>query len=121
LRVRSIIGRFLEHSRVFYFLAGDRERLYLSSADWMGRNMFGRIELAWPVDDPQLRQRIIDECLTAYLLDERDAWIEQTDGTYVRAASRPKRHRGRLRSAQQALMERYRASERRPPGRAKWI
>ncbi|HEX6720406.1 MAG TPA: polyphosphate kinase 1, partial [Burkholderiaceae bacterium] len=69
VRVRSIVGRFLEHSRVFYFRAGDEEKMYLSSADWMGRNMFRRIELAWPVEDPALRQRVIDETLTACLHD----------------------------------------------------
>ncbi len=68
IRVRSIIGRFLEHSRVFYFRCGEDEELYLSSADWMNRNMLRRVEMAWPVTDPQLRQRIIDECLVAYLL-----------------------------------------------------
>ena len=74
IRVRSVIGRFLEHSRVFYFRQGEDESLYLSSADWMNRNMLRRIELAWPVTDPGLRQRLIDECLVAYLHDGRDAW-----------------------------------------------
>jgi polyphosphate kinase len=102
--VRSIIGRFLEHSRVFYFRVGDEETLYLSSADWMGRNMFRRIELAWPVDDPALRQRLIDETLTAYLHDGRDAWQMMPDGHYERVS----RLRGKPgRSAQQALSERY--------------
>ena len=73
IRVRSIIGRFLEHSRVFYFRIADKDRLYLSSADWMNRNMLRRIELAWPVLDKELRQRIIDECLVAYLGDSSDA------------------------------------------------
>src|SRR5574343_1543357 len=82
IRVRSVIGRFLEHSRVFYFRAGEEEALYLSSADWMNRNMMRRIEVAWPVQSPVLRQRIIDECLTAYMLDERDAWDMQSDGHY---------------------------------------
>src|SRR5690606_3493133 len=68
IRVRSIIGRFLEHSRVFYFAWGDsQEHVYLSSADWMRRNMTRRVELAWPVQEPKLRQRVIDECLVAYL------------------------------------------------------
>jgi polyphosphate kinase len=104
IRVRSIIGRFLEHSRLFYFRAGHEEQLYLSSADWMNRNMLRRIELAWPVNDPQLRQRLIDECLVAYLHDGRDAWDLQPDGHYKRAkgAEDPRAH-----SAQQALMERY--------------
>ena len=104
VRVRSIVGRFLEHSRVFYFRVGDEETLYLSSADWMGRNMFRRIELAWPVDDPAMRQRLIDETLTAYLHDERDAWQMMPGGHYERVA----RLRGKPgRSAQRALSERY--------------
>ena len=86
IRVRSIIGRFLEHSRVFYFCSGEDEELYLSSADWMNRNMMRRIELAWPVTDPVLRQRIIDECLVAYLHDTKDAWVLQPDGNYQRVA-----------------------------------
>jgi polyphosphate kinase len=112
IRVRSIIGRFLEHSRVFYFRAGDQESLYLSSADWMNRNMFGRIELAWPVTDPVLRQRIIDECLVAYLHDTQDAWDLLPDGTYKRCASLP---RSRLQSAQVALMARYSSEPKRLP------
>jgi polyphosphate kinase len=104
VRVRSIVGRFLEHSRVFYFRAGDDEKLYLSSADWMGRNMFRRIELAWSVDDAALRQRLIDETITAYLHDDRDAWEMMPDGHYERVA-RLRRKPGR--SAQRALSERY--------------
>ncbi|NCV32405.1 MAG: hypothetical protein EBW05_05655, partial [Betaproteobacteria bacterium] len=84
IRVRSIIGRFLEHSRVFYFRSGDKEDLYLSSADWMNRNMMRRIEIAWPIWDPILRQRIIDECLVAYLYDTSDAWLLESDGHYHR-------------------------------------
>jgi polyphosphate kinase len=104
IRVRSIIGRFLEHSRVFYFRSGKTETLYLSSADWMNRNMFGRIELAWPVTDPVLRQRIIDECLVAYMHDTSNAWDLQADGTYQRV--QPPAH-GRKEGAQAALMVRY--------------
>lgn len=84
IRIRSVVGRFLEHSRVFYFQAGEEETVYLSSADWMNRNMNRRVEVAWPVTEPSLRQRIIDECLIAYLLDDRDAWILQEDGSYQR-------------------------------------
>jgi polyphosphate kinase len=76
IRVRSIVGRFLEHTRVLYFRWGESERdeaLYLSSTDWMSRNMRRRIEIAWPVRDPGLRQRVIDECLVPYLHDSRDA------------------------------------------------
>jgi len=103
IRVRSLIGRFLEHARVFYFREGDREELYLSSADWMNRNMLRRVELAWPVLDPVLCQRIIDECLVAGLHDELGSWVLRADGGYerVQARARPPR------SAQQALMDRY--------------
>lgn len=102
IRVRSVIGRFLEHTRVFYFRGGAKEELYLSSADWMNRNMLRRVELAWPVTDAKLRQRIIDECLVAYLHDDRDAWTLQPDGRYQRAP-RPLDGRG----AQMALTLRY--------------
>jgi polyphosphate kinase len=106
IRVRSVIGRFLEHSRVFYFRSGEEETLYLSSADWMNRNMFGRIELAWPVTDPVLRQRIIDECLVAYMHDTQDAWELQANGSYKRLTALA---RGRKAGAQAALMARYSA------------
>ena len=105
IRVRSVIGRFLEHSRVFYFCADEDESLYLSSADWMSRNMTRRIELAWPVTDPLLRQRIIDECLIAYLHDGRDAWDLAADGQYHRVGMAEPGP-----GAQQALMQRYDAS-----------
>jgi polyphosphate kinase len=92
IRVRSIIGRFLEHSRVFYFRSGDAESLYLSSADWMSRNMMRRVELAWPVEDAVLRQRVINECLVAYLSDNVDAWTMNADGDYTRVQpAKPKR------------------------------
>jgi polyphosphate kinase len=85
IRVRSVVGRFLEHTRVLYFRWGPRdadEALYLSSADWMSRNMQRRIEIAWPLRDPALRQRVIDECLVPYLHDQRDAWELGPDGNY---------------------------------------
>jgi len=108
VRVRSVIGRLLEHSRVFYFRLGDEEELWLSSADWMNRNMLRRVELAWPVTDPQIRQRIIDECLLAYLHDTRDAWLLQADGQYRPASQTlPPRARAVLQSAQSSLMARY--------------
>jgi polyphosphate kinase len=103
IRVRSIIGRLLEHSRVFYFAWGEeQEHVYLSSADWMRRNMTRRVELAWPVQEPKLRQRVIDECLVAYLHDDRDAWTQQPDGSYVPAAHPHDGH-----GAQNALMQLY--------------
>jgi polyphosphate kinase len=104
IRVRSVIGRFLEHSRIFYFRWGrseDDEALYLSSADWMLRNMLRRIEIAWPIRDPAIRQRVIDECLVPYLHDTSDAWELRADGTYKRVAKDGI-------SAQQALMDRFR-------------
>jgi polyphosphate kinase len=104
IRVRSVVGRMLEHTRVIYFRWGDAEHeeaLYLSSADWMNRNMTRRIEAAWPVRDPQLRQRVIDECVVPYLLDARDAWRQLPDGRYERV------HAARGHSAQRALMARY--------------
>jgi polyphosphate kinase len=104
IRVRSVVGRFLEHTRVFYFRWGkgdDDEALYLSSADWMGRNMLRRVEVAWPVRDAALRQRVIDECLVPHLHDVRDAWALQSDGTW-----RPSSEPGGA-SAQQALMDLY--------------
>ncbi len=102
IRVRSVIGRFLEHTRVFYFRSGDQEDMYLSSADWMNRNMLRRVEVAWPVTDARLRQRIIDECLVAYLHDDRDAWTLAGDGCYTRAPRALDGH-----GAQAALMARY--------------
>ncbi len=101
IQVRSVVGRFLEHTRVMYFSWGpgpDDEVLYLSSADWMSRNMFGRIELAWPVRDRAQRQRVIDECLVPYLHDQRDAWTMDSQGGYQRSATEGA-------SAQQALMQ----------------
>jgi polyphosphate kinase len=103
IRVRAVVGRFLEHSRVIYFRWGpsaEDEALFLSSADWMSRNMFRRIEVAWPVRDPVMRQRVIDECLVPYLHDSRDAWALQSSGRYVRVGSDGV-------SAQQSLTQRY--------------
>jgi polyphosphate kinase len=111
IRVRSIIGRFLEHSRVFYFRVDEEEQLYLSSADWMNRNMLRRVELAWPVNDPALRRRLVDECLVAYLHDDRDAWDLQADGTYKRAKGASGAGRARSRGAQNALMVRHAAGK----------
>lgn len=111
IRVRSVVGRFLEHSRVMYFRWGhgdNDEVLYLSSADWMSRNMLRRIEVAWPVRDAKLRQRVIDECLVPYLHDRRDAWQLDTDGNFSRIG-----HNGV--SAQQALLQRFRTPGDAPP------
>jgi polyphosphate kinase len=106
IRVRSIIGRFLEHSRVFFFEAADVQDIYLSSADWMTRNMTRRVELAWPVLELSLRQRIVDECLLPYLHDTRNAWTLESDGQYHRVDK--KGHKPQ--SAQALLMQKYASS-----------
>jgi polyphosphate kinase len=103
IRVRSIIGRFLEHSRVFFFQVGDVQDIYLSSADWMTRNMTRRVELAWPVTSLELRQRIVDECLLAYLHDTRNAWTLEQDGKYHRVEKKGQKPQ----SAQALLMQKY--------------
>jgi polyphosphate kinase len=112
VRIRSVVGRFLEHSRVYYFRAGEHEELWLSSADWMNRNMLRRVELAWPIADPALRERIMEECLRLYLSDTRDAWLLRPDGCYEKAAATHAAGRSGRRkpvglSAQSTLMARY--------------
>ncbi len=84
IRVRSIVGRFLEHSRVFFFQNDDDKEVYLSSADWMGRNFFDRIEVCFPIEDKRLRERVIKEGLEIYLSDNTRAWALHSDGTYHR-------------------------------------
>jgi polyphosphate kinase len=107
IRVRSVIGRFLEHSRIFYFLNDGEEDLYLSSADWMGRNFFGRIELCFPILDRKVKQRVIQEGLKPYLADNSQAWEMDADGNYQR-----RRSRGRIpRSAQEQLLALLAASQ----------
>jgi polyphosphate kinase len=103
IRVRSIIGRFLEHSRVFFFETDTVQDIYLSSADWMSRNMTRRVELAWPVLELSLRQRLIDECLLAYLHDTRNAWTLDADGKYRRVEKQGRKPQ----SAQALLMQKY--------------
>lgn len=93
IRVRSIIGRFLEHHRIFYFLAGGKETVHLSSADWMERNFFKRIELSFPILDPKLKKRVITEGLKFYLADNQQGWDMNSQGVYQRRrASRSKPH-----------------------------
>ena len=103
IRVRSIVGRFLEHSRVWWFDNNGADDVYLASADWMGRNLFRRIEVAFPVLDPALKGRVIDEGLKPYLGDSRDAWELDADASYARAKPRP---RAQPSSAQVELLER---------------
>jgi polyphosphate kinase len=84
IRVRSIVGRFLEHSRIFYFKNGGDEQVYLSSADWMDRNFFRRIESCFPVTHPKLRKRVVNEGLKPYLRDNVQAWEMDAQGNYKR-------------------------------------
>ncbi|HTC78218.1 MAG TPA: polyphosphate kinase 1, partial [Terriglobales bacterium] len=85
IRVRSIVGRFLEHSRIFYFANAGQEEVYLGSADWMPRNLYERVEVVYPVEDALLRERVKNEILEAYLADNLKARLLQRDGTYIRA------------------------------------
>ncbi len=86
IRVRSIVGRFLEHSRIFHFANGGNDEIYLGSADWMPRNLFERCEVVFPVRDPAALARIHDEILPAYLADTVKARLQQADGNYLRAS-----------------------------------
>jgi polyphosphate kinase len=86
IRVRSIVGRFLEHSRIFHFANGGSDEIYLGSADWMPRNLFERCEVVFPVRDPAALARIHGEILPAYLADTVKARLQQPDGTYLRAS-----------------------------------
>jgi len=86
IRVRSIVGRFLEHSRIFHFANGGEDEIYLGSADWMPRNLFERCEVVFPVRDPAAKARIHEEILPAYLADTVKARLQQADGSYLRAS-----------------------------------
>jgi polyphosphate kinase len=86
ISVRSIVGRFLEHSRIFHFANGGNDEIYLGSADWMPRNLFERCEVVFPVRDPAALARIHDEILPAYLADTVKARRQQADGSYIRAS-----------------------------------
>jgi polyphosphate kinase len=86
IRVRSIVGRFLEHSRIFHFANGGNDEIYLGSADWMPRNLFERCEVVFPVRDPAALARIRDEILPAYLADTVKARLQQPDGNYLHAS-----------------------------------
>ena len=100
IRVRSVIGRFLEHERIFAFHAQGRELVWCSSADWMQRNFFARIEACFPLEDRALAARVREECLELYLRDDQQAWHLASDGSYTRAE-------GEGRSAQQTLLARH--------------
>ena len=94
ITVRSIVGRFLEHARIFHFENGGKPETYLGSADWMSRNLIRRVEIVFPVEDPALRERIANQILGAQLADNTKAWQLESDGSYTRIAraeGQPKR------------------------------
>jgi polyphosphate kinase len=99
IHVRSVMGRFLEHARVYYFENGGQQKLYLSSADWMPRNFFSRVEVAFPIEDLRMQRRVIAESFDEYLADNCQAWVMQSDGRYKRLRAATRR-----RSAQENLL-----------------
>jgi polyphosphate kinase len=101
IRVRSVIGRFLEHTRIFYFRNNLKHDVYLASADWMDRNFFRRIEVCFPVLDKKLKKRVIEEGLRIYLQDNCQAWDMEADGHYRRKTPR----RAKPKSAQTTLLQ----------------
>jgi polyphosphate kinase len=103
IEVRSIVGRFLEHSRVFYFYNGGRSKLYCSSADWMDRNFFRRVETAWPIEDRAIKKCVLSE-LELYIKDNQNAWILQPDGEYIRKKTSKK---DKKITAQLELLKKY--------------
>jgi polyphosphate kinase len=103
IRVRSIVGRFLEHTRVFYFLNGGNAQVYASSADWMERNMFRRVEVCFPLENTALRDRVIED-LEWYLKDNTHAWLLASDGSYQ--LTKPAQGEAPF-SAQDALLESF--------------
>lgn len=112
IRVRSIVGRYLEHSRIFHFANGGEDEVYCGSADWMPRNLVERCEVVFPVTQPDLKKRLIDEILKAYLSDNVKARLLQPDGEYIRA---PKD--GNPFNAQEYLMSLAEGSEEKNPAR----
>jgi polyphosphate kinase len=104
VRVRSVVGRFLEHSRVFWFANGGDPEIFCSSADWMDRNFFRRVEIAFPIRRPKYRERILRD-LESYLRDDTQAWLLDSRGRYARAAHGD----GPPRCAQLELLEAYTA------------
>ena len=119
IRVRSIVGRFLEHSRIFYFETTKKDgaqgkfiaskKMWLSSADWMSRNMLRRIEIAWPILQADMQQRIMQECLMPYLADTNDAWVQIPQGQYQQVSLQNSafKHGATVHSAQKQLIKRY--------------
>jgi polyphosphate kinase len=103
IRVRSVVGRFLEHSRIFYFENGNKPEVYLGSADWMPRNLYERVEVLFPLKDPHLCERVCTEILSAYLADTRKARLLNSDGRYSRPRQAGRKGKGVF-SVQDTLM-----------------
>lgn len=103
IQVRSIIGRFLEHTRIYYFYADGKQNVYCASADWMQRNLFHRVEACFPIEEKRPRDQVIKHGLLTYLSDNTNAWILQSDGSYRKA----KAGNAKPRSAQQVLLDHY--------------
>ncbi|PHQ03119.1 polyphosphate kinase 1 [Acinetobacter baumannii] len=101
IRVRSIVGRYLEHTRVYYFYNDGDTKVYCASADWMERNLFSRIETCFPIENKKLKKQVIEDGLNNYLKDNRQAWELQADGTWVQCHPKPEEE---LYIAQQHLM-----------------
>jgi polyphosphate kinase len=101
IRVRSVIGRFLEHSRIYHFKADGDDEVWLASADWMGRNLFRRVEVAFPVRDRRLKARVLSEGIAVHLRDNSTAWTMDADGGYTRRKPRGER----VVASQKALLE----------------
>jgi polyphosphate kinase len=93
IRVRSIIGRFLEHSRIYYFENGGEALVYAGSADWMPRNFYSRVEVVFPIEDAALKERVVSEILGRMLEDDTKAWELRTDAMYRRCGT-PIKHSG---------------------------
>jgi polyphosphate kinase len=104
IRVRSLVGRFLEHSRIFVFANGGEREVYIGSADWMGRNLDRRVETVLPVFDPVLRDTICDDILHVFLQDNVKTRILRSDGSYERRGVLPGESRI---DAQQIFLKRY--------------
>jgi polyphosphate kinase len=115
IRVRNIVGRFLEHARIFYFENGGEPAIYCGSADWMSRNFFRRVEALFPIEDPELRRRLSEELLPVELRDNEDARELQPDGKYTPPARGPGEEPFRAQKYFMAAAERRAAPANLPP------
>ncbi|MEM9622742.1 MAG: polyphosphate kinase 1 [Pseudomonadota bacterium] len=102
ITVRSIVGRFLEHTRVFCFANNGDMKVYLSSADWMGRNFFSRVETCFPIEDSKLKRRVFFETIECYMDDNAQSWELNADGSYT-----PRKYKQKRKAAQEELLLRF--------------